>query len=76
MQENSNNEIHHMQVRLFHRKWKKWGITQQRCSEIFDSCKLDDYIADMYEFYHVQGDEANISDLEEHIRSIGANYDH
>ena len=74
MQEKRDNEIQHMLVRLFRRAWIKWGVTQQKCSEIFDSCNLDDYIVDMYEIYHVQGDEANISDIEEHIKSMGVAY--
>lgn len=71
-----NNEIQHMLVRLFRRAWVKWNISQRRCAEVFDNYDLDRYIADMYEFFHVQGDEANIEDIEHHLECIGASYDH
>ena len=71
-----NNEIQHMLVRLFRRAWNKWNISQQRCADIFDRYDLDKYIADMYEFFHIQGDEATISDIEQHLTCMGEDYDH
>ena len=65
------NEIQHMQVRLFEKAWKKWKISLEKCADIFDRYDLDGYISDMYEFFHVQGDDANIEELEEHLAQLG-----
>ena len=41
------NEINHMQVRLFRRAWKEWGISENECAEIFDKNDVDGYIAEL-----------------------------
>ena len=66
-----NNEILHMWVRIFHAACKKWGKSNVECAEIFDTYKIDDYIRDVYGFFHIQGDEANLSDIEEYLKNKG-----
>lgn len=65
------NEIQHMQVRLFSLAWKKWNITIERCSELFDQFRIDHYIESLYELFHVQGDEANLAEIEEYLKNKG-----
>ena len=65
------NEILHMQVRIFRLACKKWKKTEKECAEIFDSNMVDDYISEAYEFFHVQGDEANLDDIEHYLRERG-----
>lgn len=65
------NEIEHMQVRLFRLAWKKWNITLQRCSDIFDQFGVDDYIGSLYGLFHVQGDEANLCEIKEYLKNKG-----
>ncbi len=65
------NEIEHMQVRLFRYAWKRWGVGLHRCAEIFDRFDVDKYIEDNYEFFHVQGDKANIAEIEQYLRRKG-----
>lgn len=65
------NDILHMQVRIFRLACKKWNKTGKECAEIFDSNKVDDYISEAYEFFHVQGDEADLDDIEYYLRGRG-----
>lgn len=66
------NEIEHMQVRLFSLAWRKWNISIKRCSELFDRFNVDQYIASLYELFHVQGDEANLNEIETYLQGKGA----
>ena len=66
-----NTELEHMQVRLFRYAWKKWGVGLLRCADIFDTFHVDQYIEDLYEFFHVQGDEANLLEIEHYLRNQG-----
>lgn len=65
------NEIEHMQVRLFRLAWKKWNMTKKECAEIFDNYSVDEYIRSLYEVFHVQGDEANICEIEDYLKTKG-----
>ena len=67
-----DNEIKHMQVRLFRKAWKQWGITLDGCADLFDEYAIDKYISDCYEFFHVQGDESNLEEIERYIARRGA----
>ena len=66
-----NKDLAHMQVRLFRKCWRKWKKTNQECADIFDRFQIDQYIADAYEFFHVQGDEANILEIEHYLAGKG-----
>lgn len=50
-------------VRLFHKAMKKWHLSIDECADIFDEYEVDSYIDHAYEFFHVQGDEANLDDI-------------
>lgn len=65
------NEINHMQVRLFRQAWKEWGLTMEECAALFDRNDVDRYIADSYEIFHVQGDGANLDDIKGYIINRG-----
>ena len=65
------NEVLHMQVRLFRLACKKWNIGRIRCAELFDEYKISNYIKEAYEFFQVQGDEANLEEIEEYLRRKG-----
>ena len=60
-------EILRMQIRLFREASKKWKLNKEQCDEIFVRYNIDEYIRDVYEIFHVQGDEANLHDIEEYI---------
>ena len=64
-------EIEHMQVRLFQCACREWKIGIQRCANLFDRFQVDQYIEDAYEIFHVQGDQANLDEIEAYLRSRG-----
>lgn len=66
-----NNDIFMLQVRLFRLLQEKKNITAKECDELFAEYELYDYIATCYEEYHVQGDDANLEDIENYIYSQG-----
>ena len=42
------------------------------CADVFDQYRIDKYIDDAYEIFHVQGDEANFAEIDRYARSKGA----
>ena len=69
------NEILHMKIRLFRLACKQWGKSIDDCAGIFEKYKIDSYIEDLYEIMHVQGDEANLMEIEEYLEAQGATDD-
>ena len=65
------DEILHMQVRLFRRANKRWQKSIRECADIFDKYDVDGYIREAYEFFHVRGDDANLDDIDEYLKSRG-----
>ena len=67
-------EILRMQIRLFRMACKRWGMNTTECVEIFEKYNIDKYISDLYEIFHVQGDESNLDEIEMYMKNKGANY--
>lgn len=67
-----DDDLFLIQIHLFRLAQEKWNLNEQTCSEIFNKYKIYDYIETCYEFFHVQGDEANLSDIEEYLKNNGA----
>ena len=63
-----------MQIRLFRYACKKWNKDTLECAEIFDKYDIDKYICDLYEIFHVQGDEANLDDIEGYLENQNAGH--
>lgn len=61
-----------LQIRLFRKACNDWGIGPSECADIFDQYNVDEFILDCYEFFHVQGDEANLSDIRDYVTKKGA----
>ena len=51
-------EILRIKVRLFRKACNRWNMGNVECAEIFDKYEVDEYIQQLYEIFHVQGDEA------------------
>ncbi len=64
-------EILHMQLRLFRLACKKWGRDTDECADIFEDNDVDRYIKDSYEIFHVQGDDANLEEIKDYLGSGG-----
>ena len=65
------NEIIPMQVRMFRLAQKRWKTSIERCAQIFDDMKIDQYIEDLYELFHVQGDDANLEEINDYLKRNG-----
>ena len=61
-----------IQIRLFRLAQNKWNLDEVKCSEGFNEYKIYDYIETCYEFFHEQGDEANLADIESYLKNNGA----
>ena len=70
--EKKADDLFLIQIRLFRLAQNKWNIDEQKCSEIFNKYNIYDYIETCYEFFHVQGDEANLTDIESYLKNNGA----
>lgn len=68
---NKRDDIFMLQVRLFRLAQLKWNKSAEECEQIFKKYGLNEYIETCYEEYHVQGDEANLADLEHHLKVKG-----
>ncbi len=68
---NKRDDIFMLQVRLFRLAQLKWNKSAEECEQIFKKYELNEYIETCYEEYHVQGDEANLADLEHYLKVKG-----
>lgn len=67
------SEKTYMKVRLFRLAQKRWHLDFKQCSELFNHYHLYDVIDELYEEFHVQGDETNLDELQEIIEKQGGN---
>ncbi len=65
------DDLFMLQVRLFRLAQMRWKKSAIECEQIFLKYDVNDYIEDCYEEYHVQGDEANMDDVEAYLRKKG-----
>ena len=68
---NKRDDIFMIQLRLFRLAQLKWNKSAEECEQIFKKYGLNEYIETCYEEYHVQGDEANLADLEHYLKVKG-----
>ena len=68
---NKKDDIFMLQVRLFRLAQLKWNKSAEECEHIFKKYELNEYIETCYEEYHIQGDEANLADLEHYLKVKG-----
>lgn len=71
--EKKEDDLFLIQIRLFRLFQQKQNIDEKKCSEIFNKYKIYDYIETCYEFFHIQGDDANLCDIENYLKNSGAN---
>lgn len=64
-------EITYMKVRLFRLAQKRWKTDFAHTGDIFSRYHLYEYIDDMYEEFHVQGDDVNLDELQDYLRRQG-----
>lgn len=64
-------EILRLQVRLFCLACKKWKLSITACADLFDRFRIDHYIDELYDLMHLQGDEANLYEIESMLKTEG-----
>ncbi len=70
---NKRDDLFIIQIRLFRLAQLKWNKTAEECEKIFKQNKIFEYIATCYEIYHVQGDDANLADIEKYLENNDVN---
>ena len=60
-----------IQVRLLRLATKTWHKEMPEVAKLFSQFKVYDFMQDMYEEFHVQGDSANLNEVEAYLRSQG-----
>lgn len=60
-----------IQVRLLRLAAKTWHKEMPEVAKLFSQFKVYDFMQDMYEEFHVQGDSANLNEVEAYLRSQG-----
>ena len=60
-----------IQVRLLRLATKTWHKEMPEIAKLFSQFKVYDFMQDMYEEFHVQGDSANLNEVEAYLRSHG-----
>ncbi len=61
-----------MQTRLVRLATEKWHKTTAECAAIFEKFHIYEYIENLYEVFHVQGDEANFNEIQSYLKAQGA----
>ena len=60
-----------IQVRLLRLAVKTWHKEMPEVAKLFSQFKVYDFMQDMYEEFHVQGDSANLNEVETYLKSQG-----
>ena len=60
-----------IQVRLLRLAAKIWHKEMPEVAKLFSQFKVYDFMQDMYEEFHVQGDSANLNEVETYLKSQG-----
>ena len=68
---NYTDDLFMLQIRLFRLAQVRWDKDVSECEKIFSKYDINEYIKTCYEEFHVQGDEANIIDIEQYIKARG-----
>ena len=64
-------DILQISIRLFIAAAEKWGLSIGKCAELFDKYEIDEYIETCYDFFHIQGDNANLTEIEHYLEGKG-----
>lgn len=60
-----------IQVRLLRLAAKTWHKEMSEVARLFRQYKVYDFMQDMYEEFHVQGDQTSLQEVETYLKSQG-----
>lgn len=66
------DEILFMQMRLFRIYRDQAGISAQACNALFEAHGIWKFIADCYDYLHLEGDEAVLEDIRTKLAAEGS----
>lgn len=66
------DEILFMQMRLFRMYREQTGLSAQACNMLFEQQGIWNFIANCYDYLHLEGDEAILADIKVKLASQGA----
>lgn len=69
--ESRADDLFLLQVRLFRLAQINWNICAKECSKIFNEHEIYKYIETCYDFFHIQGDQANFNDITKYLENKG-----
>ncbi len=64
-------QILYMQVRLLRLASERWNSTIDDTAKVFKDKGVFDYIAELWDLFHVEGDTAVLEDINEYIEAKG-----
>lgn len=65
------DDLFRIQVRLFRLFQIKFNLDANTVEKVFKKYEMFDYIKTCYEEYHMQGDDANLKDIIQYLKSKG-----
>lgn len=66
------DEVLFMQIRLFRMYREQTGLSPHTCNELFKEQGIWDFIANCYDYLHLESDEAALADIEAKLSNQGA----
>ena len=64
-------EVLFMKIRLLELASEKWKLTREDAANVFDKNDVYSFISDLYDEFHVQGDDANLAEIDTWLRTKG-----
>lgn len=65
------DEVLFMQMRLFRLYRTKAGLSARACNRLFEEQGIWDFIANCYDYLHLEGDDAILADIEAKLANQG-----
>lgn len=69
------SQMINMLVRVSRLAAKRWGVDLARVMEVFAPADALGYVQRNFAFFHMEGDEAVLDDVEEYLASKGVAFD-
>lgn len=68
-------QITFMQVRICRMAARRWGRSLHDVMRLFTENRVLYYLEDCYDYFHLEGDEAILDDVERYLESRGVSID-
>lgn len=72
---NEERQITFMQTRICRTAARRWGKTLHDVVQTFAEHGVLNYIEDCFDYFHLEGDEAVLDDVEQYLKNRGVSID-